>query len=173
MNANTGPSPPVELLLFDLVTKYADEVKGEKVPPKGPLRRKTPIVEFCRTFFQQFFENVLDQEVTGIDQETKLEATTKRLELVEERDTAEEPAKTEITTKIKLISSFEDLCEMWPDVLGFSYGGSASEFKRFHTTYVPDLLEQIKTWATVADLPTLAERARAALESFKPAMRRF
>jgi hypothetical protein len=167
------PHLPVSPVLFDLVTAYAGEIETAKALPKGPLKQKTPIVEFCRSFFAQFFENVLGQEITGIDSDTKLEATTKRLELEGEREHTAEPAKAELEAKVSLISSFEDLCEMWPDVLGFSYGGSASEYKRFHTTYVPELLAQIETWANAASEMAIAERAREALAVYKPAATRF
>jgi hypothetical protein len=167
------PQPPVSPLLFDLVTAYAGEIERAKALPKGPLKQKTPIVEFCRSFFAQFFENVLGQEITGVDSDTKLEATTKRLELQGEREHIAEPAKAELDAKVALISSFEDLCEMWPDVLGFSYGGSASEYKRFHTTYVPELLGQIETWAGAAGETAIAERAKEALMVYKPAVTKF
>jgi hypothetical protein len=164
MTASEPASPPIEPRLFDLVTQYASAVTSGKTSTKGPLKKTTPIVEFCRTFFQQFFEHVLGREITGIDADAKLAAINLRLDL-EEKHGSESVRR--------LISSFEDLCEMWPDVLGFSYGGSASEFKRFNTAYVPELLGEIRDWAQEAGYPELVDRAGTALAAFESAATRF
>jgi hypothetical protein len=154
---------PVEPALFDLVTRYAEELNAGKVSAKTSLKRTTPIVEFCRTFFVQFFEHELDHEIIGIDQQAKFDATRMRIDLEDQPDS--EPTRL-------LIGWFEELCDIWPDVLGFSYGGSASEFLRFHTSYVPRLLQRTQSWAEVRGYDELVERAKAALAAYEPALKK-
>jgi hypothetical protein len=147
----TARESPVALSLFDLVERYAKQIEDGKIDVKNPLKRTTPIIEFCRTFYQQFFEHELGLEIKGVDQSAKAKA----IELRHAFDDQAAPVP-------RLIAWFEELCDIWIDVLGFSYAGSASEFRRFHNTYVVRLLERIETWARAADYAELLERTKTA-----------
>ena len=151
-------APSIAPGLFDLVVRYANDLADRGLSTRDPLKRDATIVVFCQTFFQQFFEYAFEYEITSIDQETKLEAT--RLRVEGKRDGASPEA-------IALVRSFEDLCDMWPDVLGFTYGGLSSEFRRFHTKYIPALLERIVRWAVVVGLTAIEVAAKAALATWE------
>jgi hypothetical protein len=152
---------PVEPELFELVAQYARQIEAGEVSANDPLKRTTPIVEFCRTFFQQFFEHELNHEITGVDQQAQADAARLRGDL--------EDAKRDEPTRL-LVGWFEELCEIWPDVLGFSYGGSTSEFRRFHTGYVVRLLERIQAWAKARGYKPLLDAAKKALAVYRPAV---
>jgi len=154
---------PIAPSLFGLITTYVDQINKGKVSVKSPLKRTTPIVEFCRTFFQQFFENELGHEITSIDQQAKFEATHLRHDL----DNNPETKALEL-----LIGWFEELCDIWPDVLGFSYGGSATEFRNFHTIYVPRLLERLIVWAKARGFDEIVASAEEALRLYEPAVKK-
>jgi hypothetical protein len=152
-------SEPVEPRLFQLVEEYAEQLQRGEVDAKRPGKRPTPLVEFTRTFYQQFFEHEYGLEIQSVDQQTKLLAVRKRIEL--ESVEGNKPA-------VLVIGWFEELCDMWPDVLGFSYGGSTGEYLRFHKSYVPRLLERVVKWATANGHTAVAEAAGKALEVYRP-----
>lgn len=150
------PDPPVAEL-FDRVRGYAAQLSEKGLSVKKPLKQGAPIVLFCQLFFQQFFAYAFDFTITSVDQDAKLRAIALR----DERHPAAATAD--------VVRSFEDLCDMWPDILGATYGGLGAEFKRFHTDYVPLLLRRIDAWAA-AEAPSdarLAPVERAAREADK------
>ena len=62
---------------------------------------------------------------------------------------------------------------MWPDVLGFTYGGLSTEFRRFHTDYIPRLLKRIAAWADAeGDLGDVSKAANTASDEWAKAVKR-
>jgi len=155
--------PPVDPRLFSLVTRYAKAIDAGKVSTKRPLSRDTLVVQFCVTFFQQFCEHEVGFEITGIDEKSKAAATRRRVKLGRQRNT--------MSTQ-HLLFSFEDLCDAWPNILGFGYGGSTAEFISFHTIYVPRLLERIVAWARDRGFEDVAKAAQSAADDYVPASER-
>jgi hypothetical protein len=144
---------PIALGLFDRVRDYARQLAKDGLSSKKPLKRDATIIVFCQSFFQQFFEYKFGYEITAVDAQAKLEAT--RLRVASEQNGTSPEA-------IALVRSFEDLCDMWPDVLGFTYGGLSTEFRRFHTSYIPRLLKRIGAWASADGLADIRTAARGA-----------
>jgi hypothetical protein len=154
---------PVEPRLFSLIERYAVAIKNGEVDLGSPLRRDSPVVQFCIEFFHQFFEHELDLEIKGFNPQSKESAVRRRLELEQERDTA--PTR-------QLILAFQKLCDSWPDILGFSYGGSRLEFRRFHAVYVPRLLHRIEVWAEAKKYSTIVEAVQSAARVYAPVAKR-
>jgi hypothetical protein len=154
---------PVEPTLFSLVEQYADSINSGKVDAERGLPRDASIVVFCQTFFQQFFEHEYSLEITGTDGKSKSSAIRLRLRL--EGEHGKGP-----TTR--LIELFQDLCDAWPDILGWTYGGSEEEFEEFHVVYVPRLLKRIEAWAKEHGYDAIADRSRAAAKVYIPASER-
>ena len=154
---------PIALGLFDRVRDYAGQLVKDGLSTKKPLKRDSTIVVFCQTFFQQFFEYRFAYEITAVDRQAKLD--TSRLRVAAEANGTSAEA-------IALVRSFEDLCDAWPDVLGFTYGGLSSEFRRFHTTYIPRLLQRIVAWANAENIPELSDAASRASSEWDKAAKR-
>lgn len=154
---------PVSPELFQIVTDYSSALKAGKIDPKNPLKRTTPIIEFCQNFFLQFFENELGHEITGVGNDAKRLAVRLRLEA----EKSERPEETR-----RLIAHFEELCDIWPDVLGVRYpgGSSATDFRNFHATYVVRLLDRACAWAKVRSYVALVERCESASQAYKAAV---
>lgn len=149
--------PAVEPKVFDFLDDHLTSVASGKFDTNTAVKRETPIVDFCVTFFQQLFESQFREVIVAVDDKSKTQATRVRLGLNGDEQGA----------LVKLVSSFEELCDLWPDVLGFAYGGSATEFQRFHYTYLPRLLERIETWAQDAEESVLLERVTKSRARYK------
>jgi hypothetical protein len=156
-----GAKPFVEPTLFELVQKYAKDITEGRVKAGDRLKRTTPIIVFCQNFFLQFFENVFDHPITGIDMQSKAEATRLRIG-TNGKDN---------DSKRRLIAQFESLCDLWPDALGFGYGGSKGGFVDFHKRYLPRLLDRIVSWAATVKNEPLVEAAKGARNAYNDALR--
>lgn len=149
--------------LFDRVSQYAKQLSADGLSTKQPLKRDATIVVFCQTFFQQFFEHEFGHEITAVDRQAKEEAAALRIAAEKKRGKKQ---------AVALVRSFEDLCDIWPDVLGFTYGGLTTEFRRFHTTYIPRLLRRAEAWAKASDMPQIEKAAAAASKEWSAAAKR-
>jgi hypothetical protein len=155
--------PPVAAELFDRLASYAKQLGAKGLQEKKPLKRDAVVVVFCQAFFQQFFEYAFGHEITSVDAQAKAEAA--RLRITAEGNDA-------LVERAAIIRSFEDLCDLWPDVLGFSYGGLSTEFKRFHTTFMPRLLDRIVHWLKKDEFTELLTKAIAALDAWLEAVKK-
>jgi hypothetical protein len=151
---------PVEPSLFELVEKYAQELNDGKVSAEKPLKRTAGIVAFCQNFYLQFFQNVLNSPITSIGMPAKRVAARVA---VERGDALS--AETNA-----LVSWFEELCDIYPDVLALGYGGSVAAFRRFHEEYIPTLLERIIEWASADGHDGVKDAAEAAQLSYQAAL---
>jgi hypothetical protein len=124
----------------------------------APLGHKSELVHFVEQAFSQVFKKVLHLNVTSFTQEDKEKAVI----LVEELDPPPELAS--------LVDSYVDLCDMWPDVLGFDYGGSAADFLEFRSEFMPLFLERLSEFAAASDQRTLAGGTSKALKRYSKAV---
>jgi hypothetical protein len=152
---------PVEPRLFDLFDKHIAAVERGDLKADSVLKKEAHIIVFCQTVFAQFFESQFGYEIKSIDEQTKEQATRIRIGL--END----PKKDAIR---KLVRSFEELCDLWQDVLGFGYGGSTGEFQAFHRKYVPRLLGRLHKYADENQHAELAQRCGETLARYKTVM---
>jgi hypothetical protein len=158
MNAPIAPE------LFDILLDYAAKIKAGKIKPSRRVASTSPALTFCENFYAQFFQNVVGQEIKGFNSDNKKLAIRARLQMKE---------KGGAVTVIRLITWFEKLCEIYPNVIAIGYGGgSVIVFVNFHKEYLVVLLDRIATWAASESYPEIEQRAaqsqtdlQAALES--------
>lgn len=151
----TGP-PPVEPALFLDLESYAHELGQGLHKPGDELASK--IVNFCTAFFRQFLKYEVGLEDIRFDEESKEAAVQQRLRLEQE----------EFTRPVAdLLLMFQDLCDLWPDLMQESYEGSESSFRRFHRSYLPRLLESIERWSRIRGYTDITDRVAAAARAFR------
>ncbi len=78
----------------------------------------------------------------------------------------------DVPTELRpLVSGFEEFCDLFPDIIGASYGGgSATTFRRVHKRYLPRLLRSARQWAAKAGQDELKERIESSARSFTEAL---
>jgi hypothetical protein len=101
--------------------------------------------------------------VASFDQDEKQEALDGIEQLVEADNRAFEYLEP-------IVELFATLCDDWPDIMDFSYGGSASDFRDFRVDMVPGLLEALEDWARSTGDSELATRIEPILASYKEAI---
>lgn len=139
---------PVEPALFDLLDQYSDAIKAGKVRARRSVRRSSRVVTFLQSFFEQLFASCFDIQLEAFDDESKRLS----VELRHEKNVEE--------LLRPVVSAFEEACDLYPDIIGSSYGGgSATTFRRFHKRYLPRLLQSVQRWAHAVGHAELAERA--------------
>jgi len=155
-------SLPIAPELFDVLTEYANNIAQGKVKATPSLGATSPALTFCENFYSQFFQNRLRKPIEHINLAAKQSAVRLRLELKE--------TKAPLAV-IQLITWFEKLCEIYPNVLALSYGvASKFAFFDFHENYLLTLLERTAAWARVEKHAGLEEKASASLVQLKEAL---
>jgi hypothetical protein len=59
---------------------------------------------------------------------------------------------------VALMRSFEELCDLYPEILGYEYGGTFTDFRQFHERYFKRLLKRIDRWLASTGQSDAAER---------------
>lgn len=150
---NVAAVSPVASELFEYVVEEAARLEQEKSAIGKHLDSDSPIIVFCENFFLQFFENVVGYTITGVDPENKERAARQR---------RKQPRAAGAVRR--LISQFERLCEVYPDLFG---SGPADDVRDFHEQYVPRLLDRIAEWADDAGMPPLLAAANNARDTYR------
>ena len=148
---------PIRIELFDTLIEYAEKVE------RGELAAiaATPFaIVFCENFYAQFFQNVVQQEIKGFNLDNKKLAVRARLGLKRKRA----PAAT-----IELITWFEKLCDIYPNVLALGYGGGGGKMslQDFQRNYLSTLLKRIAAWAKGRKHSALEKKARDTLATLQ------
>lgn len=114
--------------------------------------RTSKVITFVQSFFEQVFASSFNVQLEAFDYESK------RMSVALRHDADHEvPAGL-----VPIVSAFEELCDLYPDVVGLSYGGrSRTMSRRFHQRYLPKLLRSVRRWADESGQDELGERARA------------
>jgi hypothetical protein len=120
------------------------------------------VLVFCQNFFLQFFEGELSEEITSIDADAKRKAVRIRKKLTK-GNTPEEI--------VLLITWFEKLCDIYPDILAATYGGSYVGFKKFLTDDLPTLLERCVSWARAKEYKSIQKKAAQTEKALANALR--
>lgn len=152
-------SKPIAPEIFNRIDE-AIEALANKGQVDEPLDFGSPIREFCRIFYEQFFANVANKRLLDISAESALEATL--LLRDPKRDWSEEARA--------LLTTFQHLYKMDADVRGQNYGGDGDIYREFHEVFVVDLIDEIRAWAESQDERALAERATASAEAYAEAV---
>lgn len=142
MTGANAPGVPKELIapgVFKEVADYAASMKDGTVKLDKPLVDTTPIILFCQNFFAQFFDNVVNSPIEGIDQQSKEESVALRHAMSDD--------ETKVVVR-KMLALFEELCDEWPEVLGLISGFLRDDLLDFHVLFLPSLFEGINEWAS-------------------------
>jgi len=155
-------NPTVAPELFDILIRYARDIKSGKVKPKRSVGSTSPALVFCENFYAQFFQNKLGKEIKGFNMAAKKEAIGFRLD-------AKEGGSPGVV--IRLITWYEKLCDIYPTVLALGYGtGSKTAFAEFHNGYLMTLLQRIVDWSRLEGYPDIEQRASDAITALKDAL---
>jgi hypothetical protein len=153
-------SDPVEPQLFDLLDEYAERIRDGRVGAGHSVRQSSRVITFLQSFYEQLFASCFDLELEAFDDQSK------RL-VVEMRHDQEVPKPL-----VPVVSDFELLCDLYPDIIGASYGGgSTATFQRFHKRFLPGLLRSVAGWARDAGHAALADRAEQSGRRLRDALR--
>lgn len=152
-------SQPIAPEVFDFIDD-AIAALGTKGVVDEPLDFGSPVREFCRTFYEQFFANVANKRLLDISVESALEATLM----------LRDPKRTWTNESRALLVSFQHLYKMDADVRGRNYGGDGDIYREFHEVFVVELIEEIATWAEAEAETTLASRAKASATAYAEAV---
>lgn len=151
---------PVEPTLFDPLIEYATLMTGPKFDFKKPLKEASPIPTFCQNFFVQFFDHELGVEITSIGDEAKKKAVAARRDL-------------RGNVALPIVTSFEKLCEIYPDVLGMTYGRPTTSLRDFYAGYLTSLLRRTEKWAHAKNYGPLVDKSAAAQAAIAAALKKF
>jgi hypothetical protein len=154
---------PVQRALFDVLIAYAKGIESGAIRPTQSLAATSPALTFCENFYAQFFQNELREEIKGFNLENKRIAVRTRLAL---------KARRRPTATVQLITWFEKLCDIYPNVLALAYGGGTRiGFHDFHMNYLITLLKRITTWARVRKYGSLERTSQTALRDLQRALK--
>jgi hypothetical protein len=123
-----------------------------------PVRRNSGLMSFVEQAFAQSFRHRFGIDIMSFTQSDKDEV----LIAAREADLSQ-PHK-------RLIDLYVDVCNVWPDVLSQSYGGSTADFLEFRTETVPHILTALKEVAAESDA-TLTERLADATRAYETALK--
>ena len=152
-------SKPIAPEIFDFIDE-AVEALAHKGQVDEPLDFGSPVREFCRTFYEQFFANVANKRLLDISVESALEATL----------LLRDPAKSWSQEAKALMVTFQHLYKMDADVRGQNYGGDGDIYREFHEVFVVELIEEIATCANSESEEALAKRAEESAAAYAAAV---
>jgi hypothetical protein len=139
--------------LFRKLEAYIKTIAGGAVNLDDENGLDFAVVLFCEAFFQAFFAMEFQQDVVTASDEEKRRAVRRRLKLRQK-----EPEVR------RLIASFEELCDLWPDIQQSSYEEPSPGFTReFHEAYLEPLLTRIAAWASDRGYTEITKRAEHSL----------
>jgi hypothetical protein len=148
-------SPLVAPELFDGLEEYAASLGDGSIPIDQAVTAGSQIVAFLNAFFEQFFRNVLGEEIRNPTAEDRA-----RAELVRHSQTLPEH-------EIALVKAFEDYCAWAPDIYGSEYGGYSYIYEEFHREFLRYLVEDVSAWAETTGDSELIAAARRAQDAYE------
>jgi hypothetical protein len=149
----------IEPGLFDLLDEYSAGIAGGTITPGRAVAESSKVITFLHSFFDQLFAACFNIELEAFDDESKRMSVALR----HEQDV---PADLR-----PVVSAFEEFCDLYPDVVGASYGGgSSTTFRRFHKRYLPRLLRSACQWAVKSGQQDLGTRIGTSAEAFNEAL---
>lgn len=154
--APRAPEHVISLSLFDSIDEYAALLESGNAFVRKVVPETSPVVSFCENAFAQFFQNVVEVEITGFDEKDQKRCARLRR------------AKRDLPQQMRaLMALFEQFCEVIEDVLGAGYGGQATVLEEFHTVYVLRLLDRIIDLGQLLEDEELTGRAEDAYGTFE------
>lgn len=153
---------PINLELFDQVTGFALTLN----PDDGAeaLKNAPDLLKFCANLYGQFVQKALHFEITSFDPKNKAIVIAYRLE-------PRDPPLSQAT--IAMLTWFEHLCDIEPDVKALRYGDADSPaLMEFLENDIPILLKRVHAWSAERSLPELTAKADAATKALHDGLMR-
>lgn len=147
-------SHDIEPSLFDQLDSFLTEYAEE--PAETTFSRARL---FAEEFFLQLFTKVLDRPIVGVNAQAKEISTKVRLERTGNENLALR----------RLLTRFEQLCDLLPTVLGELSGPLDNAPATFTHQYFNQLLVAIVAWADTTKDSLFVERARQAQQAYAAA----
>lgn len=145
----------IEPRLFDLLDEYSAAIADGAIKPA----RTSKAITFLQSFFEQLFASSFGVQLEAFDY------ASKRMSVALRHD-REVPPRL-----VPIVSAFEQLCDLYPDVIGAGYGGASTTIlRRFHERYLPGLLRSAGQWAGESGQDELEARVRSSGELFGKAV---
>jgi hypothetical protein len=135
----------------------AEMLTAKKERLDAPVRRSSKLMSFVEQAFAQSFQRRFGLEIKSFTQGDKDEI------LIAAREAKGGPPQK------RLIDLYVDICNVWPDVLSQSYGGSTADFLEFRTETVPEILAVLKELSADSVGP-LTKRIEEATNAYKDAV---
>jgi hypothetical protein len=143
----------IEPRLFDLLDEYSAAIIEGAIKPASGIRSTSKAITFLQSLFEQMFASSFGVQLEAFDYESKRMSVALRHE-------QEIPRPL-----VPIVSAFEELCDLYPDVIGASYGGgSTAILRRFHERYLPRLLRSLRRWAAESGQDELEQRVGSSAE---------
>lgn len=143
--------------VFEFVSDYADELRTrERLLTE--FDADTGLVLFCREFFNQFFREQFEVQLTTF---SSTEAANVWVEVL--------PQLSQGDPREIIVGAFREFCQDFDTIIGEHYD-RGGELTAFQTEFVPDLLQSIASWADGAEREEIASAAWAALDTLKHAL---
>jgi hypothetical protein len=162
MTQSNAPNFPIAPELFDVLLKYAKDIEQGEVLPTPSMGATSPALTFCENFYSQFFKYRLKQPILRINFEAKKAAVRLRLTIKDQNGPP---------SIILLITSFEKLCDDYPNLLALGYGVAVKTiFFDFHDNYLLTLLNRAVAWAEAENYAEIKQKAELALSDLKKAL---
>lgn len=133
--------------VFGFVDDYVEELKG-----RDTLLTELPedegLVFFCREFFNQFLSSEFGVMLESFTSKAAIDAWVAVRPQLEDND-----------PRAPIVSAFREFCQDYETITGERYdkGGQLSEFQQ---DFVPELLEQVATWADETEVGNVASLAQ-------------
>jgi hypothetical protein len=143
------------------LTGVLSEAKALETGDHGietPLGRDSPLLEFVQLAFDQVFRSELGVGIANFSQAEKEEVV-----LLAEKKSGGPAVEG-------LLNLYVDVCNLWPDVLSFAYGGTSTDFLEFRTDLVPSLLGELDQLASAKNEEQLAETVKGAISTYSDAI---
>lgn len=141
--------------LFDVLDEYAESLADGSIPIDRTVTAGSQIVAFLNAFFEQFFRNVLGEEIRNPTAEDRARAERVR------------HARSLPHEEVTLVKAFEDYCDWAPDIHGSEYGGYDYIYEEFHREFLRYLVADIAAWAETTGDPELNAMARRARHTYE------
>jgi hypothetical protein len=119
--------------LLETIRTEAAKLAANRNLLEEDLGTPSALLEFTEEAFDQSLYSLLGIHVPDFTQAGKEEV----LGMAQKKDKGKRAKAND------LLNLYVDVCNIWPDVMGESYGGSPSDFLEFRTELVPDLLSEL------------------------------
>ena len=146
--------------LLGAIREEAASISTKRDRLEEPLGLGSALLEFTEQTFDQALRTLLGVHVPDFTQAGKEEV----LALAQRR------AESDREVSADLLNLYVDVCNIWPDVISETYGGSPGDFLEFRTELLPELLSELARLAESREESNLYQELVAARDAYSDAL---